>query len=268
MEAETRKNPIHLFVIILISIVILAAIAFAVYYGIMEMMSPSKKMAEISAKYGSANYEKLKLPKNITSDSTFLSLFKEQAYLQSKVLMAKTDSVYLTLNMSERMINIEISGIVVHSAPINEIEASKIITNGDEFVITSLLSSPLTIVSDTSSIAKIPIILKIAPKDTSEFKPDAIPDTAFYEPVNYIFETDRGIKIIVYQSEEIKHGDSKDLFLFDLRHRLISTKAALKEIAAFKVPEYQPYIKIKIPSADAKIIYRAIPKHGQIAVFL
>jgi len=39
--------------------------------------------------------------------------------------------------------------------------------------------------------------MKIAPKDTSEFKPDAIPDTAFYEPVNYIFETDRGIKIFV-----------------------------------------------------------------------
>jgi hypothetical protein len=110
--------------------------------------------------------------------------------------------------------------------------------------------------------------LKIAPKDTSEFKPDAIPDTAFYEPVNYIFETDRGIKIIVYQSEEIKQGDGKDRLMFDLRHRWINTIAAMKDIIKFKVPEYQPFIKIKIPSADAKIIYRAIPKHGQIGVYL
>ena len=266
MEAETRKKISYLLIVFII--VIIVVIASVVYYSLMEMRSPAKKMAEISAKYGIANYEKRKLPKNIISDSTFLSLFKEDAYLQSRVLMAETDSVYLTLNLSEKVINIEISGVVVHSTPIDEIEASKLITDGDKFVITSLLSAPLTIVSDTSSIAKIALIMKIAPKDTSEFKPDAIPDTAFYEPVNYIFETDRGIKIIVYQSEEIKQGDSKDRFMFDLRHRLIKTLADMKDILAFKVPEYQPYIKIKIPSTDAKIIYRAIPDHGQIAVYL
>jgi hypothetical protein len=266
MEAGKRKNPSYiLIVLILVSIVV---IAFVVYYSLMEMRSPAKKMAEISARYGVANLEKRKLPKNISSDSTFLALLKEQAYLQSRVLMAETDSVYLTLNLAERVVNIEISGVVVHSTHINEYEASKLITDGDQFAITSLLSQPLTIVSDTSSIAKIAIIMKIAPKDTSEFKPDAIPDTAFYEPVNYIFETDRGIKIIVYQSEEINQGDTKDRFLFDLPHRLISAKSAMKDILAFKVPEYQPFIKIKIPSVDAKIIYRAIPKHGQIAVFL
>jgi hypothetical protein len=266
MNAEKQKNPSYLLIVLIIVIAIV--LAFVVYYSIMEMRSPARKMAEISEEYGFAKYEKRKLPKSITSDSAFLALLKEEAYLQSRVAMAETDSVYLTINLSKREINIEISGVIVHSTPIDEIEASKIITDGDEFAINSLLSAPLTIVSDTSSIAKIPIILKIAPKDTSEFKPDAIPDTAFYEPVNYIFETDRGINIFIYQSEEIKQGDSKDRFIFDLRRRLINTKAAMTDIIRFKVPEYQPFIKIKIPSADAKIIYRAIPKHGQIAIYL
>jgi hypothetical protein len=266
MEAERKRKISYLFLVFII--VGLIGVACVVYYSLMEMKSPAKKMAEISEKYGIANFEKRKLPKNITSDSTFLSLFKEDAYLQSRVIMAETDSVYLTVNLSERVINIEISGVVVHSTPITEFEASKLITDGDKFTITSLLSSPLTIISDTSSIAKVPFILKIAPKDTSEFKPDAIPDTAFYEPVNYIFETDRGIKIFIYQSEEIKQGDGKDRFMFDLHHRWINTIAALKDIIKFKVPEYQPFIKIIIPSADAKIIYRAIPEHGQIGVYL
>jgi len=265
MEAETRKSPRYLFRALII--ILIALIAFVVYYSIMEMRSSSKKMAEISDEYGFVKYEKLKLPENITTDSTFLSLFREQAYLQSRVAMAETDSVYLTINLTDSVINIEISGVVVHSTYIDEIEASKLLTNGDEFIITSLLSAPLTIVSDTSSIVKIPIVMKIAPKDTSEFIPDAIPDTAFYEPVNYIFETDRGINIIVYQSEEINQGDNKERFMFDLRHRLINTKAVMKDILAFKVPEYQLFIKIKIPSADAKIIYRAIPKHGQIGIY-
>lgn len=265
MEAETQKKPKYFLTAVLI--VVVAIFSFAAYYCIMELRSPSKKMDEISAKYGFEKYEKRKLPKSVTSDSSFLSLLKEEAYLQSRIAMAETDSVYLTINLPKKEINIEISGVVVHTTPIDEIEASKILTDGDNFVITSWLSAPLTIVSDTSSIAKIPIIMKVAPKDTSEFKPDAVPDTAFYEPVNYMFDTDRGIKIFVYQSEEIKQGDSKDRFMFDLRHRIDYTKAAMKDILRFKVPEYQPYIKIKIPSADAKIIYRAIPRHGQIAVY-
>lgn len=261
MEAVTSKK-LKIFLILLIPL-----IAFVVYYIVMEMRSPSKKLAEISAEYGIVKSEKLKLPKNITTDSTFLALFRERAFLQSRVLMAESDSVYLTINLHEKVINIEICGIVVHSTHIDNIEASKILTEGNDFVISSLLSTPLTIVSDTSSIAKIPIVFKVAPKDTSEFKPDAIPDTAFYQPVNYIFETDRGIKIIVYQSEEIKQGDRKDRLMFDFRHRLIHTKAAMKDILAFKVPKYQPYIKLKIPSAEAKIIYRAIPRHGQIGIY-
>lgn len=265
MEAETQKKTSKSLIALIIFVI--AVLAFVVYYSIMEMRGPSMKMKELSEKYGFDKYEKRKLTKDITSDSAFLSLLKEEAYMQSRAAMAETDSVYLTINLADSLINIEISGVAVHSTSINEIEASKIITHGDDFIISSLLSSPFTIVSDTSSIAKIPITVKIAPKDTSEYKPDAVPDTAFYEPVNYIFETDRGIKIIVYQSEEVKEGDNKDRFMFDLQHRLINTKAALKDVFRFKVPEYQPYIKIKIPSADAKIIYRAIPKHGQIGIY-
>lgn len=265
MKAETRKKPSTLFVVFLI--VFIPVLVFCVYYGTMAILSPSRKMAKISKEYGFAKLEKLKLPKEITSDSTFLALFKEESFLQSRVLMAESDSVCLTINLKEKVINIEISGVVVHSTPISDIEASKILTNGDDFAITSLLSVPLKIVSDTSSIEKIPIVFKVAPKDTSEFTPDAVPDTAFYQPVNYIFETDRGIKIFVYQSEEIKQGDGKHRFMFDLQHRLINTKEAMKDILAFRVPDYQPYIKIKIPSDEAKIIYRAIPKHGQIGIY-
>jgi hypothetical protein len=39
-------------------------------------------------------------------------------------------------------------------------------------------------------------------------------------------------------------------------------------VAVFKVPEYHPFIKIRLPQADAKIIYRAIPRNGQISVFI
>ena len=74
---------------------------------------------------------------------------------------------------------------------------------------------------------------------------------------------------IVYQEEEDKafrqrwHFSNSILMTGCVRHGV-----ALKRVAVFKVPEYHPFIKIRLPRSDAKIIYRAIPKNGQISVFL
>ena len=65
-----------------------------------------------------------------------------------------------------------------------------------------------------------------------------------------------------------KPADRMALFKFDLNDRLRQTWEALKRVAVFKVPEYHPFIKIRLPRSDAKIIYRAIPKNGQISVFI
>jgi hypothetical protein len=71
----------------------------------------------------------------------------------------------------------------------------------------------------------------------------------------------------VYQAENVKFDDRVNQFRFDLTDRLNDTWSALKSVAVLKVPEYHPYIKMKLPRSDAKIIYRAIPRNGQIAVF-
>ena len=50
----------------------------------------------------------------IYSDSAYLKLLKEKAFLQSRIAMAQTDSIYLTLNFADSSANLEISGVVVH----------------------------------------------------------------------------------------------------------------------------------------------------------
>jgi len=110
-------------------------------------------------------------------------------------------------------------------------------------------------------------MVKIAPKDTSEFKPDVIPDTSDYEPVNYILEMDSGIRIFVYQETDTIAKDRNSLFYFDLRDRMKSVTGSLWRTLRFKVPEYHPFIKIRVPKSDAKVIYRAVPRNGQIAIY-
>jgi hypothetical protein len=180
--------------------------------------------------------------------------------------MAETDSIYLTINLADSTANIEISGVVVHKAKMSSLKTSKILVKGNENIILSMLSSPFTISSSYATIQKDPVSVKMAPKDTSEYIPSIMPDTSIIEPVNYILEMTNGTRIYVYQLEKDKPSDRINAFIFDLKDRLNNTWISLKSVALFKVPEYHPYIKIRLPRADAKIIYRALPKNGQIAV--
>jgi hypothetical protein len=158
--------------------------------------------------------------------------------------------------------------VVVHSAKISEISASKILTMGNENIILSMLATPFVISGSLATIEKDPVMLKLAPKDTSEYKPDIMPDTSITEPANYILEMTNGTRLYVYQDDNVKASEKMSQFMFDLKDRIRNTLSSLKNVLFFKVPEYHPFIKLKLTRADAKIIYRAIPKNGQVAVYL
>ena len=126
--------------------------------------------------------------------------------------MAQTDSIYLTINLADSSMNLEISGVVVHSAKMRSFKASRYSHNGNENIVYSMLSTPLTIASDLATIRKEPVMIKMAPKDTSEYKPDIMPDTSITEPVNYILEMTNGTRIYVYQEENEKSVRQDGIF--------------------------------------------------------
>ena len=248
-------------------ILLIIFLSFLVYFSAMSMLAPGRKLAAIKNEFGPATIEKKEVDKQIFSDSAYLRLLKDRAFLQSRILMAETDSIYLTINLSDSIVNIEISGVSVHTAKTSSMRASRILRKGNENIIFSMLATPFTISSDFATIKKEPVMIKMAPKDTSEYKPDIMPDTSIIEPVNYILEMTNGTKIYIYQEEHEKFSDRMNIFTFDILDRLRETWRSLKSVVLFKVPEYHPYIRIRLPRSDAKIIYRAIPKYGQVAVF-
>ncbi len=254
----------------LITLITVAAFlaAFLIYYTIMSVIAPGKKLEKIKEQYAPELKQENNLDSRIFNDSAYISLMKEKAFLMSKIAMAETDSIYMTLNLADSTANLEISGVEVHSAKIAKIKTSRILRKGNEYFIYSMLSKPLNIIGDYSTFRKEPLMIKMAPKDTSEYKPDIIPDTTDYEPVNYIFEMDNGIRIFVYQDEKLTAYDKRHHFFFDLNDRLKYLWDSMKKVVVFKVPEYHPFIKITLPKSEAKILYRAIPRKGQIAVYL
>jgi hypothetical protein len=263
MESEIKKEPHRrVTLIVFLSIILL----FVVYYTVMCMMSPAKKLAVLRTEYAAKSNEKSNIDKQILKDSGYLKLMKEKAFLQSRIAMAESDSGYITINMADSSANLEICGVVVHKAKMSSLKISKILSETNENAILSLLSKPFTISGSTATIMKEPVIVQMAPKDTSEYKPDVMPDTTLTQATNYILETNQGVKIYVYQEEKDKMNERITQLKFDLDDKLKDTWSSLKSVAAFKVPEYNLFIKIRLPRADAKIFYRAIPKNGQIAL--
>ncbi|HBC77910.1 MAG TPA: hypothetical protein DCZ51_04730 [Bacteroidales bacterium] len=242
-------------------------VLFLAYYSIMLAVSTARKQKELEVKFGLTEVGNDKIDPRFYSDSAFLNLCKEKTFFQSRILMAESDSLYITFNLIDSTANLELCGVKVLQAKMKDLKISKILTHGDSYAVYSLLSSPMTIVNDISTIQKEPIMIKMAPKDTSEFVPDIAPDTSDVEPVNYILYMDNGIKIYVYQMDDTITTNKHKLFFFDLNDRLRYASNSLKSVITLKVPEYHPFIKIRLPKADAKILYRSVPRHGQIAVF-
>jgi hypothetical protein len=265
METEiTDKQPAKRRGLLILIIIIVALLT---YYSVMSLLSPGRMLEKFRNEYILKQEEKSDADEKIFSDSTYQAKLKEKAFLQSRIALAESDSIYLSINLGDSTANLEIFGVVVHSSRIKDLEMSKILRKGSDYVISSLLSSPFTISSSIATIKKDPVMIKIAPKDTSEYEPDIIPDTSFVEPVNIIYNMTNGTRIYIYQAEKESAGDRKSTFRFDLSDRFRTTLENLKGIARFKIPEYHPYIKICIPRDDAKIIYRAIPRNGQIGIY-
>lgn len=243
--------------------------AFLLYYSVMSLLSPARKISEINSGFGYKQPEKITTPpgKQIFSDSAFVNLNREKAFYQARIIMAATDSISLALNLTDSSAILEIKGVAVHEAKITRKNISKVFNKADEYAISSMLSTPFTVKNDFATIRREPLMLKIAPKDTSEYQPDILPDTTSSEPVNYMLEMDNGFRLYVYQDVGKKTGGRLSRFLFDINDRLKNSWNIIKSICVLKIPEYHPYIKIRLPKDDAKIIYRALPRHGQIAVY-
>jgi hypothetical protein len=264
MAEEIKQEPGT--VKIAVNAIVALFILVVLYYSIMALISPSVKISAINSEFGYKPAENTEIDERIFSDSTFVRLNRDKSYNQARITMAETDSICLALNLSDSTAILEINGVEVHRARLSNIRMSKVLTKADEYALSSMLSAPFTIREDFSTIKKEPLMIKIAPKDTSEYKPDILPDTSRIEAVNFMMEMENGFRLYVYQQNDEGGGGLRKYF-FDVNDRFKNIAAIFGKILVFKVPEYHPAIRIKMERADARIIYRALPRHGQIAIY-
>jgi len=257
-----EKNPD-----ITIKTVILFGAILTAYFLILSIIAPSAKISSINKEFGYQKPEKGGYYDSIFFDSTFIALNRAKSFYQARIAMAASDSVSLSVNLPDSSAILEINGVPVYNTKIIKARISKVFANADKYAVSSMLATPFNILHDYSTIKKEPVVHKVAPRDTSEYKPDAPPDTSKTEYVNVIFETREGLRLHIFQETNGNFNACFHRFIFDLVDRFRNAFYIMKCMVTFKLPEYHPYIRINIPAKDARIIYRALPQNGQFAIF-
>lgn len=201
-------------------------------------------------------------------DSNTKSLLVQKAYYQALLTASKSDSIFLAINIPDSSVSLMIKGVVAHRAKAEQVKVSPLFSAINPPILVQGLSVPFTISKHTSTIPKVPLMVKIAPRDTSEYTPDVVPDTTDLDPVNFILELKPNILLYFYESNPSQSSDGFNQFKFDLRERTWTVVQDVKRITKLKTPVYKPYIRFRLSKKDAKVIYRAVPEHGQVVLRL
>lgn len=254
-----KRIKIFLIVTILLLLVIIS------YISTLEILSINAAIDDFNKRF-SAETEKSDYNFISTSDSSIIAKQFNYAFINSQLETSKSDSISLIINFPDSIANLMIKGVVIHSAKIENYKLTGFINAVDRIALYKMLSLPIKVTEHLSTIAKVPLMVKIAPKDTSEYTPDVIPDTTDIDAVNYIFETNSGIQFYFYESNPQESADGLKQFKFDFRDRILSGYGLFKSAFTFKKPKYQPEIRIKLQKRDAKMIYRALPENASIVL--
>jgi hypothetical protein len=239
---------------------------FILYYLVMTVSAVNRTVNDFDNAYFASLEQKEGDTINLCAIPGYIDMIRDKAFLGSQVKMAESDSIGLLINVRDSVIQLLIKGLPVRTVAIDAYDISPFFQRANQEAIYSLLSTPLTITGMQATFMKDPVSVKIAPKDTSQTVESVKPDTTDFEAVFFTLETDRNIRFFFEQQEDTVGADRRARFMFDLKDRSRIASVTMKSVVRFKTPPYVPYIKIWIPKAEAKIIYRAIPREGLIVL--
>ncbi|HEY5509875.1 MAG TPA: hypothetical protein VIK10_02500 [Prolixibacteraceae bacterium] len=193
--------------------------------------------------------------------SKYFELKKSENILRSRYNLSSEDSIYLVLDLINKIARLEMKGIPLHDTNIKEVWISNSIKVYHTDALLHWISQPFVLKNAVSTIERIQFLVKNAPKDTIEAnKVDAIPVPRRTEDVYIIMNFERNLQLVIQQSETSEGADK--LRIDSLKSEIFKREAekSIKALSTFKRDAVIPRIVITLPKTDAITIYRALPQ--------
>lgn len=242
-------------------------LAIAIYYITFSMLAVNRYIDKFNGEYWSRQSDgDKKETVEMHRVPGYHELLVEKGLLGGLVNMAKNDSIGLFLNMPDSVAQLMIKGVAVRNIPLREMRLSPLIAGADPEALYDFFAQAFRVTDSRATIAKEPVNVVNAPKDSSDVIPTVQPDTSNSEPVFFTLDTDKGLRFYFYETGE--EADAHAALQFEWADRWAEAKKTMSAISKFTIPDYLPVIKIGVSREDAKVLYRAFPHNGQIVMTL
>lgn len=188
-------------------------------------------------------------------------LKKTETLLRSRYNLSSEDSIYMVLDLINKVATLEMKGIPLHDSPIQEIWISNSIKMFHTDALLHWIAQPFVLKNANSTIERVQFLVKIAPKDTIEAnKAESTPAPRKTEDVFIVMNFERNLQLVIQQTE-MSLGEDKAR-IDSLKSRIFKreTENSLKALTSLKRDAITPKIFITMPKADAITLYRALPQ--------
>jgi len=192
----------------------------------------------------------------------------EQAFLQSRLKLAQTDSIFLVIDLVDSTVSLEIKGVELRRC---KVLRSSLKAEG-EFMgkigsLSDWLSAPFVLQQEHATIPKEPIRVKEAPKNAAEadlMPPEEVPVED--DVVSFWLYFDRNLSFSVKEIQPPSFGDRFRKVFNKVRERFHFELTELGLWLRLKTPQSQVRISLELSREDAKAVYRALPDQAGLAL--
>ncbi len=195
-------------------------------------------------------------------------LLHEKSFLTARLAMAGSDSIGLTVNLRDSIIQLELKGVVLRQLKFEKAEIPTFFQaiNPDSYL--QRFSKPFIVDAIEGAIVKEPVTVKKVPKDSIEAAlGNNEPLQSSDEFVEWHVLLNNTFVISIVQSDEAFTA-TNGLLAYRLGRFRNHFAKFNRQLLHRQLPEVHPEITIYIPAGDAKAFFRALPPNGQVVVVI
>jgi len=198
------------------------------------------------------------------------SMEVDHAFWQSRLQLAKSDSISLALDLIDSLVSLDVKGVSMRRSKILRYRSSGLAKRWRaQGRLHQWLATPFIAEEELATLPKAPIRIKEAPKDTIEANESKGEDLPIEQrDAEFTLHFDRNLTLSVEQAQPPSLSGRWREFLYDLRRNFDAGRDAVIALLHGQLPQHRMWIEIEIPREDAKAIYRALPSHTGLALRL
>lgn len=194
-------------------------------------------------------------------------LIHQKAFLNARLAMSESDSIGLTVNLKDSLVQLEMKGVVLRQVKFEKAEMSRFFHGIKPPAYATHFSKPFKISEIEGTIEKNPVIVRKVPKDSIEAaQTQVVVDTTKIGFIEWHLLLDESIVISLVQSDQFEGSLDFSTLKYRLRRHLKTLRSTNQNVIKAQTPQILPEITVFIPSNEAKSFFRALPPNGQVVI--